>query len=207
MKDILIGKLRGSGLMVGYDHHFGHQSCETFSDYKRYGKELGMEVILAEELPQEKSASRVSSSVIRRAIAEGDMILAKDLLGRYYSIEGTVAHGEGIGRTIGFPTANIAIGDACKLLPKNGAYKVRAFIKKVTYIGMLYIGNRPTLDNLGREQRIEVYILDYKDNLYGQQMRIEFIEFLRAEKQFNSIADLQKQLMADLAKIKEGEPN
>ena len=203
MKEILIDKLKGSALLVGYDHRFGHQSSETFSDYQRYGKHLGMEVILAGELPQEESATHVCSSAIRKAIAEGDMALAADLLGRHYSIEGTVTHGEGIGRTIGFPTANIAIKNPCKLLPKKGAYMVRVIIDETPHTGMLYIGNRPTLDNLAREQRVEVYILDYNEDIYGQDVRIEFVDFLRGEQQFSSIEDLQEQLKVDLFQIRE----
>lgn len=203
MKEILIDKLKGSALLVGYDHRFGHQSSETFSDYQRYGKHLGMEVILAGELPQEESARHVSSSVIRKAIEEGNMVLAKDLLGRYYSIEGTVTHGEGIGRTIGFPTANIAMTSPCKLLPKDGAYMARVYVKGSYHAGMLYIGNRPTLDNLAREQRVEVYILDYNEDIYGQDVRIEFVDFLRGEQQFSTIEDLQEQLKVDLFQIRE----
>lgn len=203
MKEILVGRLKGCALFVGYDHRFGHQSSETFYDYQRYGKELGMEVMLAGELPQEERARHVSSSVIRKAIEEGDMVLAKELLGRYYSIEGTVTHGEGIGRTIGFPTANIAMTSPCKLLPKNGAYMVRVIIDETPHTGMLYIGNRPTLDNLGHEQRIEVYILDYNENLYDRKVRIEFVDFLRGEQHFNSMADLQEQLKTDLIQIRE----
>ena len=203
MKEILIDKLKGNALFVGYDHRFGHQSSETFFDYQRYGKELGMEVILAGELPQEESAIHVSSSVIRRAIAEGDMVLARELLGRYYSIEGTVTHGEGIGRTIGFPTANIAMTSPCKLLPKDGAYIVRVYVKEEHHAGMLYIGNRPTLDNLVREQRIEVYIVDYNEEIYDQYVCIEFVDFLRGEQHFSSIEELQEQLQVDLFQIRE----
>ena len=203
IKEILIDKLKGKALFVGYDHRFGHQSSETFFDYQRYGRELGMEVILAGELPQEESAIHVSSSVIRRAIAEGDVVLAKELLGRYYSIEGTVTHGEGIGRTIGFPTANIAISSSRKLLPKDGAYMVRVYVREGFHAGMLYIGNRPTIDNLVREQRIEVYILDYNEDIYDQYVRIEFVEFLRGEQHFSSIEELQEQLQSDLIQIRE----
>ena len=203
MKEILIDKLRGRALFVGYDHRFGHQSSETFFDYQRYGKELGMEVILAGELPQEESAIHISSSAIRRAIAEGDMVLTKELLGRYYSIEGTVIHGEGIGRTIGFPTANIAMESPCKLLPKDGAYMVRAYVKGEYHDGMLYIGNRPTIDNLAQEQRIEVYILDYNEDIYDQNVRVEFVNYLRGEQHFGSIEDLQEQLQVDLIQIRE----
>lgn len=201
MREILIEKLKGAALLVGYDHRFGHQSSETFSDYQRYGEELNMDVILAGELPQEKSPIHVSSSVIRRAIAEGNMSLAKELLGRHYSISGTVTHGEGIGRMLGFPTANVKITDKCKILPKKAAYIVKVIIGEKNYPGMLYIGNRPTFDML-TEQRVEVHLVDFNEEIYGKSLKIDFLSLLREEQHFGSTEELKAQLERDLTQLR-----
>ena len=210
MEEILVQQLKGRVLIVGYDHRFGHKSDETFADYQQYGKELGIEVRLAAELPtvdlQIERGIHVSSSAIRRALGNGDISLANKLLNRHYSIEGTVTRGEGIGRTIGFPTANIALIDESKLLPANGAYAVNVVFEgesaKRQNRGMLYIGSRPTLDGLGQEQRIEVNILDFNGEIYGQRLRLEFLGFIREEQRFNSLEELRAQLEKDLENIK-----
>lgn len=211
MEEILVEQLKGRLLIVGYDHRFGRKSDETFADYQKYGKELGIEVRLAHELPTADlpigKGTHVSSSAIRRALSNGEISLANTLLNRLYSIEGIVTRGEGIGRTIGFPTANIALTDNRKMLPRNGAYAVNVVFEgdvpaRKHSRGMLYIGSRPTLEGLGQEQRIEVNILDFNEEIYGQRLRLEFLAFIREEQRFDSLEELRQQLEQDLEIIK-----
>ena len=205
MAHILRDKLHATALLMGYDHRFGHQSRETFADYQHYGTLLGIEVIQALELPAPQGL-HVSSSAIRQALTDGNITLANQLLGRPYSLTGTVAHGQRIGHTLGFPTANITPCEPLQLLPRHAAYVVRATAAGTTHIGMLYIGSRPTFRSL-TEQRIEVHLLDFHGDLYGQPIRIEFLSYLRDEQHFQTPADLQRQLQADLQKIREEIPS
>ena len=203
MDQVLKQELHASTLLMGYDHRFGHGATTTFSDCQRYGRELGIEVLLAQEFKATNPKSqKISSSAIRKALAEGDVALAAQMLGRPYSIDGTVVHGEGIGRSMGFPTANIKLSDTQKLLPQRGAYAVEVLVGDTAHRGMLYIGNRPTFDGLN-ELRIEVHILDFEGNIYNQHLSIRFLQFLRGEQHFASAGELQAQLEKDLTRVKE----
>ena len=201
MEQVLKEKLCGQALLIGYDHHFGHSSHDSFADYQRYGTALGIEVVQALELPP-SNGRHVSSSAIRSALAEGEVTLAQQMLGRPYSIEGIVTHGEGIGHKLGFPTANIEPSDPQKILPKHGAYAVKAFIEGQVFPAMLYIGNRPTFNNLNA-LRIEAHLLDFEGDIYGSRLRVEFVDFLRSEHHFSSPLDLEKQLHSDLHTVRD----
>lgn len=187
MKQILKEQLNVKVLIIGYDNHFGHDK-KSFADYVEYGKELDIEVIQSKELPADFKAS---STIVRNALLSGDIDTANQVLGYPYYIKGKVVSGFHIGRKIGFPTANIDVDDD-KLVPMNGVYCV----KVAGMNGMMNIGYRPTLDN-GPQRSIEVHIFDFEDNLYGQELKIEFIKFLRPEQKFDNIEELIKQLEKD----------
>lgn len=187
MQKILKEQLNAKVLVIGYDNHFGHDH-KTFDDYVEYGKELGIEVIKNTELPSDFKAS---STAVRNALNQGDILAANKILGYPYYIKGKVVNGFHIGRKIGFPTANVEV-PSDKLIPMDGVYCVKA----LDHIGMMNIGYRPTLDN-GPQRSLEVHLLDFDGNLYGDEIKIEFLKFLRGEKKFDSIEQLQQQLKLD----------
>ena len=184
-------------LVTGYDNRFGHNRSEGFEDYVRYGKEIGIEVIQGEELTV--GSTNVSSSSIRRMLKEGRIEDATRCLGHEYQLTGTVVAGEHIGRTIGFPTANIRPNDSSKLIPANGVYAVDVWSESEGITrrrAMLNIGTRPTFD--GKATTIEVHIPDFKGNLYGKTLTISFISKIREERRFDSPEALVEQLNKDL---------
>ena len=181
-------------LVIGYDHRFGHNRAETFEDYCRYGRELGIHIMQATAYTQEQD--KVSSSVIRRALLSGEISTATKYLGYPYFMQGTVVSGYQVGRKIGFPTANLQVDFPNKLIPAIGVYAVRVSVNGQSYRGMLNIGHRPTLNN-GTDLSIEVHILDFEGDIYHQPMRIEFVDFLRPEAKFNSVDELTLQIQKD----------
>ena len=191
---LLYNKYKVRMLVIGYDHRFGHNRAETFEDYCRYGRELGIHIMQATAYTQEQD--KVSSSAIRRALLSGDVITAKKYLGYNYFLEGTVVGGYQVGRKIGFPTANLRVDFPHKLIPSIGVYAVRVHVADQQWKGMLSIGYRPTLNN-GNDLSIEVHILDFEGDIYHQKMRLEFIEYLRPEIKFDSIDELVLQMHKD----------
>lgn len=200
MEHTLVRRLNGRALLIGYDNRFGNRRGETFSDYLRMGQELGLRVLQADELPADHHL-RASSTAIRAALADGDVALAAQLLGRPYSVEGIVVRGDSIGRTIGFPTANLAPIAPNQILPRHAAYAVSVLAGSKRHAAMLYIGNRPTFRDL-TQQRVEVHLLDFDGDLYGQHLRVEFIDLLRTEQHFATIDELRRQLERDLAAVR-----
>lgn len=199
MTDILQKKFNVKTLMIGYDHRFGHNRSENVDDYRRYGKEIGMEVIKAEEYTVDNH--NVSSSVVRKALFAGNIALANICLGYAYYIDGVVITGNKIGRTLGFPTANIQVDDAEKLIPTNGVYAVLVEVNGNEYQGMLNIGNRPTMNN-GTHRTIEANVFDFDEDIYGKNIRVRFIERIRSEIKFEGIDKLITQLHQDKAATK-----
>ena len=191
---LLYDKYKVRMLVIGYDHRFGHNRAETFEDYCRYGRELGIHIMQATAYTQEQD--KVSSSAIRRALQTGDIATSTKYLGYNYFIEGTVVSGYQVGRKIGFPTANLRVDFSNKLIPSTGVYAVRVFVNGQQRKGILNIGHRPTLNN-GNNLSIEVHILDFQGDIYNQKMRLEFIEFLRPEVKFDSIDELITQMHKD----------
>ena len=191
---LLYDKYKVRMLVIGYDHRFGHNRAETFEDYCRYGRELGIHIMQASAYTQEQD--KVSSSAIRRALQTGDIRTATKFLGYHYYLEGTVVDGYKVGRKIGFPTANLRVDFPNKLIPSIGVYAVCVYVNGGKYKGMLNIGYRPTINN-GTDLSIEVHILDFQDDIYHQKMRIEFIEFLRPEEKFHSVDELILQMQKD----------
>jgi len=194
MDQILRQQLGVKVLLIGYDNHFGHDR-KSFNDYVEYGRELGIEVLHNEALTTQLDTP--SSSVIRLALKSGNIRQANANLGYTYNIKGRVVNGFHIGTRIGYPTANIEV-DPDKLIPKDGVYCVRA----LEHIGMMNIGHRPTLAN-GEHRSLEVHLLDFGGNLYGSEMKIEFVDYLRDEQKFASIDDLKRQLALDEAKCRQ----
>ena len=191
---LLYDKYKVRMLVIGYDHRFGHNRAETFEDYCRYGRELGIHIMQATAYTQEQD--KVSSSAIRRALLSGDVMTAQKYLGYNYFLEGTVVSGYQVGRKIGFPTANLRVDFPYKLIPSIGVYAVRVQVAGQQWKGMLSIGYRPTINN-GNDLSIEVHILDFQGDIYNQKMRIEFIEFLRPEIKFDSVDELIAQMHKD----------
>lgn len=191
MQQVLRDKLNVKTLVMGYDHRFGCGGGE-FPDYVEWGRQTGIDVVLARELEGEK----VSSSRIRRFLAEGDVRQANSLLGYCYSLQGEVVSGHQVGRHIGFPTANLRVQDD-KLLPALGVYAVRVTVEdEATYDGMLCIGHRPTLNN-GDELSVEANLFDFNGDLYGKKVTLSLVDRLRDEQSFPSVQALQQQLEQD----------
>ncbi|WP_108822808.1 riboflavin biosynthesis protein RibF [Dysgonomonas sp. Marseille-P4361] len=193
MKEILKDRFNVNTLVIGYDHRFGHNREDGFADYKRYGEELGINVVEAKELPSE---DHVSSSHIRRLLGEGNVTKAAELLSYNYTISGKIVEGFKVGRTIGFPTANIEVWETYKVIPSFGVYAVYVHVEGNRYEGMLYIGKRPTLHN-GDNISIEVNLFDFDGDLYNKELTAEFLEFMRPDVKFSDLETLKEQIRKD----------
>lgn len=199
MEDILLHHLHVRKLFIGYDHRFGHNREEGFEDYVRYGREMGISVVRNDALTLH--GINVSSSIIRSFLKEGEVTLAHECLGYDYYIIGRVVGGYHEGRKMGFPTANLEVAHAEQLIPAPGVYAVRARIEGADHMlaGMMNIGTRPTFD--GTRQTLEVHLLDFDGNLYGQQLLVAFVKRIRAERKFSSPHELALQLEQDKQEI------
>lgn len=181
-------------LVTGYNHRFGHNKGETFEDYCRHGERLGVQVVKAPEYLGQYAP--VSSTIIRGLIAAGRVVDAMHCMGHPFALKGKVVHGFHNGRGLGFPTANVGEIDHSLLLPHNGAYAVLAHVAGQCLQGMTNIGRRPTLDN-GPQLSIEVNLFDFDDDIYGEEITLEFISFLRLEFKMCGLEELKKQLTLD----------
>lgn len=185
-----------AALVAGYDHHFGHNKQETFADYVRHGRELGVDIVKAPEYLG--TYAPVSSSIIRKLIASGKVDDAMHCMGHPYSLAGKVVHGFHNGSGIGFPTANVGELDPTLILPHRGAYAVMVDVAGKHLKGMVNVGVRPTMHN-GHRLSIEVNIFDFDSDIYGMPIKLEFIKFLRLEFKLGSIEELRAQLTRDRA--------
>lgn len=194
-------KLHTKILLTGYDHHFGKGGYDTFEDYCRYGKAIGIQVY--QGLPHYDNGKAISSSLVRREIEVGHMEEVAHYLGRPYTLVGRVVRGEHIGRTLGFPTANISLEEAPMLLPLNGVYAVKVQIagSEVIHKGMMNIGSRPTFS--GRHQTVEVNIFDYSSDLYGKMLQVSVLKRIRKEQHFANSDELKAQILRDKEVIQE----
>ncbi len=181
-----------SVLFIGYDHTFGSDKIRDFDKISKICQNIGIKVFNVEQFS--KNNHKVSSTTIRKMVQEGNFDVANDLLGYTYTISGRVVEGQKIGRTIGFPTANIDVSKG-KLVPKNGVYAVEVIIDQIRYGGMLNIGNRPTV--CGINQTVEVNIFDFDQDIYGKNISVGFRKFIRDEKKFTSLDELKNQLFID----------
>lgn len=196
IQSILVETIGTKKLVIGYDHRFGKNREGSFDYLKENEAKYGFEV---EEIPkQEIEDVGVSSTKIRKALEEGEIQTANEYLGRTYSLSGKVTKGQQLGRILGFPTANITVSEDYKLVPGDGVYAVEVMHKSHLYKGMLNIGYRPTVD--GHTKIIEVNIFDFAGDLYGQTLRIFFIERIRKEEKFNNLDALKAQLALDKEK-------
>ncbi len=192
VRQILIEKLNVKYLIIGHDHTFGKDKRGDFSLLKEMSGECGFEVQQVEAVNYHDR--NISSTQIRNALAAGNVKEANEMLGYVFSVSGTVVNGRKIGRTIGYPTANIET-DPLKLLPKKGAYIVEVFVKDQKYKGMLSIGTNPTVNGISLST--EVYILDFDDDIYGEEISVNFREFLHDEIRFESMEKLIERLDED----------
>ncbi|MDA7798942.1 bifunctional riboflavin kinase/FAD synthetase [Flavobacteriaceae bacterium] len=193
VRDILVNKLNTSRLIIGYDHHFGKNREGNIHQLKEYSLLYDFKV---EEIPaQDIDDVSVSSTKIRTTLKEGNLKTANNYLGYHYMLNGTVVSGKKLGGTIGFPTANLEIKEPYKLIPKTGVYIIKTHINTVLYTGIMNIGFNPTV--LGKHQTIEAHLFDFNEDLYGKEIMIEFIYFLREEHKFKSIEELVVQLNID----------
>ena len=196
IQQILVDKIQTKCLVIGYDHKFGKNREGSFDYLQAHSEELGFAI---EEISrQDIDDMGVSSSKIRIALESGDLPTATSYLGRPYSLTGEVVIGQQIGRSIGFPTANIQVKDDYKLLPKNGVYAVTVQVEDQQYKGMLNLGNRPTVS--GEQKTIEVHLFDFAGDLYHKSLSVNFIQFLREEKKFADLEALKAQLILDQEK-------
>ena len=192
-RDILIKKLNVYKIILGYDHRFGKNRESSVEDLIQLGiaYNFKVEVIDAKKI----NSINISSTKIRKAIQTGDVDKANLYLGNYFEINGNVVKGKGIGKKIGFPTANIIIKENYKLIPNKGVYLIKAKIKNRSYYGMMNIGNRPTLN--GKNETLEVNIFNFNENIYGKSLSIFFLNKIRNEIKFDSIEKLSNQLQKD----------
>jgi len=193
VRNILVNTIKTKRLVIGYNHHFGRNREGSFEHLKEYGPLYGFDV---EEIPAKDIDSiEISSTKIRTALLAGDVTTANTYLGHEFSICGKVVGGKQLGRTIGYPTANIQLQDKYKIIPADGVYAVKVRHNGQLYGGMLNIGNNPTIEGKGRS--IEVNIFNFNLDIYNQDATIYFIERLRDEVKFNGLDELTKQLALD----------
>lgn len=193
VETILVKQLKAKHVIIGYDHHFGRNRSANIEDLKAFGLQYRFEV--EEITAQDINDVSVSSTKIRTALLDGDIKTANSYLGYPFIISGTVEKGKGLGRTIGFPTANIAVSQNYKLIPKQGVYFVKSEIDNKTIYGMMNIGTNPTFN--GIVETTEVNFFNFDADLYNKKITIELLDRLRDEEKFQSVSDLKQQLIKD----------
>lgn len=196
---VLKDKINVASLLIGYDHRFGHNREEGFEDYRTYGKSVGIDVMQATEFRIDDQD--VSSSRVRRLLIAGDVVTANRLLTYNYTLSGKIVEGYQVGRTIGFPTANMKVWEKYKVVPLLGVYAVLVHFQNRILEGMLYIGKRPTLHN-DPEISVEVNIFDFDDDLYNQSLTVEFIDFIRGDEKFDNVQELIDSIHRDKENVK-----
>jgi riboflavin kinase/FMN adenylyltransferase len=190
---VLLDRFRMKRLVVGYDHGFGRDRSGDAEMMREIGARHGFEVeVVGPALMKDEA---ISSSRIRAALRKGDVERAARGLGRLYSLTGVVVHGEGRGRTLGFATANVSVGHGDKLLPREGIYAVRAASRAHQGPGLLHLGPRPTFR--GSPPSIELHLLEFDGELYGDLVRVEFLTRLRDIQPFGSASELVEQMKRD----------
>jgi len=193
VRDILVNKLNAKHIIIGYDHHFGRNRTANIEQLKEFGELYDFKV--TEILAQDIDDIAISSTKIRKALINGEIRLANKFLGYNFFFSGDVVHGNNIGKTISFPTANIKIDAPYKLVPKNGVYIVKTIIDNQITFGMMNIGYNPTFN--GKQKSIEIHFINFNKNIYHKNLTIEMISRIRNEIKFNTVEDLKKQLEQD----------
>jgi riboflavin kinase / FMN adenylyltransferase len=194
IRDLLVNKLGLHTLVIGYDHHFGRNREGSFEELQEFAQLYNFDIEQISALDIE--SVNVSSTKIRNALADGNVALANTFLGYNFGFTGNVVKGDGIGKTIGYPTANIELTDKYKTIPANGVYACLVNLEDQAFKGMLNIGVRPTINDQ-KHQKIEINLLGFNGNLYDKTLTIELIEKLRDEQKFDSLEELKSQLGID----------
>lgn len=196
---VLLETVRANHLVIGYDHKFGKDRNGDINSLIEYTKSnnIGMTVVGPKEIDNEI----VSSTKIRTCLLNGNVKTASKMLGRNYFLDGVVVEGAKRGRGLGFPTANLGLREDNKLVPKNGVYAVKVFLNNKYYFGVANIGLRPTFNNVS-EPITEVHIFDFNEDIYGNQIKVEFIDRIRDEKKFSSKEELEKNILSDVKEAK-----
>ncbi|TBM98977.1 bifunctional riboflavin kinase/FAD synthetase [Hyunsoonleella flava] len=193
VKQVLVDRLNAKKVIIGYDHRFGRNRNADINDLIKYGEAFGFEV---EEISaKDINDVAVSSTKIRKALSEGNIQKANRYLGYPFMLTGTVIKGKGIGKQLDYPTANIGINEAYKLIPKQGSYVVKTTIGKDTVFGMMNIGMNPTVS--GETESIEVHFFNFDSTIYGEKIQIDVLERIRDEQKFESVQALKDQLQKD----------
>lgn len=193
VKTVLVNQFHIKKIIIGYDHRFGRNRTANIDDLIGFGKEYDFEV---EQISvQEVNDVSISSTKIRSALMEGKMVLANEYLGYDYFLTGIISRGKQLGRTLGFPTANLQIKENYKLIPRNGVYVVKSTINQKTVFGMMNIGFNPTVE--GENLSIEIHYFDFDSAIYNQKITVSILEHLRSEQKFDSIDLLKEQLEKD----------
>jgi riboflavin kinase / FMN adenylyltransferase len=199
VRDVLIRRFRMRQLVIGYDHGFGRGRSGDAALLQDIGRRLGFQVVV---IPAHHTGEEpISSSRIRRLLLAGHVREAASVLGRPYSLRGPVIRGDGRGRALGFPTANLQVTDPDKLLPREGVYAVTATRRQGTYPGVLHLGHRPMFP--GSPPTIELHLLDFDEDLYGEQIRIEFRDWLREIERFATVDALVAAIHDDCRKAQD----
>ncbi len=199
IRNVLVDRIGTRKLVIGYDHRFGRNREGSFSFLQENAHLYGFEV---EEIARRDiDETTISSSRIRTDLMEGKVREANHLLGYAYRFSGTVVKGKQLGRTIGFPTANIQVNEGYKLIPSNGVYAIRAFYNGQMFQGMLNIGVRPTVD--GTQRTIEANLFDFTKEIYGEWLTVEVVDYLRPEEKFDGLEALVRQLHKDREQVQQ----
>ena len=193
VKDILVNKLNIKKILIGYNHRFGKNRTAGIKDLKTFGIKYNFKVI--EISVQEQNNVSISSTKIRNSIIQGNIKKAKSYLGYDLSLKGRIVKGNEIGRTIGFPTANLEIEEDYKLIPKNGVYLISTILEKQIFFGMMNIGVKPTLEI--EKESIEVNLFDWGKDIYGEFIEVFILDYIRDETKFDSLIDLTDQIKID----------
>lgn len=199
VEEILVGRLQVEELVIGYDHGFGRDRSGDADTLRAIGAELGFAVDVVP--PVQTDGDAISSSRIRRLVSGGAMGEAATCLARPYSVRGIVVRGDGRGKHLGFPTANLMVGEGDKLIPPPGIYAVRGVLRSGPVPGALHLGPRPTFR--GSPPTIELHLIDFEGDLYGEKVRVDFVEYLREVRPFASAADLVAQMREDVEAARE----
>ncbi|MGK0386380.1 MAG: riboflavin kinase/FMN adenylyltransferase, partial [Patiriisocius sp.] len=195
VRDILVNQLKAKKIIIGYDHRFGRNRNANIEDLKKYGKKYGFEV---EEIgAQQLDEVSVSSTKIRIALEAGDITTANKYLGYTYTVQGSVVQGKALGRTIGYPTANLHVPETYKLIPRNGVYVVQAFLNNKRTYGITSIGTNPTVG--GTTKTIETFFLGIDKDLYGDSLQLQFLTHIRDEATFKNVETLKQAIQKDEA--------
>lgn len=193
IKEYLVDKLQLKHIIIGYDHRFGKGREASVKDLKEYSREFNF--VVDEIDAQEIEKITISSTKIRNSINEGDLKTTKTYLGRFFSLTGKVVKGDGLGKQINYPTANISIEEDYKIIPKDGVYYIKTTIDNKLYNGMMNIGHRPTIGT--KEKSIEVNLFSFDKDIYDKVISVDVVEKIREEKKFSSIEALKTQLAKD----------